>query len=184
MKTLAGMLIVFLSASIVFAAEEPTMKKLEVGDKAPKFVLKASDGKTYKSEDFLGKQVVVIAWFPKAFTPGCTAECTSFRADGDDMRAFEAAYFTASCDTVEKNTKFAKSLDVDYPILCDPEKKAAKAFGVVSLLRPFPQRWTFYIGTDGKLLAIDKSVKTKTHGQDVAKKLAELKVAKKKEKKE
>ena len=88
------------------------------------------------------------------------------------------AYFTASCDQPEKNKKFAESLELDYPILSDPNRKAATAYGVVSATRKNPQRWTFYIGTNGKILAIDKKVKSKTHGQDVANMLEELGVAK------
>ena len=88
------------------------------------------------------------------------------------------AYFTASCDEPEKNKKFAESLELDYPILSDPDRKVATAYGVVNESRKNPQRWTYYIGTDGKILAIDKKVKSKTHGEDVAKKLEELGVAK------
>lgn len=87
------------------------------------------------------------------------------------------AYFTASCDEPEKNKKFAESLELDYPILSDPDRKVATAYGVVHESRKSPQRWTFYIGTDGKILAIDKKVKSKTHGEDVAKMLEELGVA-------
>jgi peroxiredoxin Q/BCP len=89
------------------------------------------------------------------------------------------AIFTASCDTVETNTKYAEALKLDFPILSDPDKKVAKAFGVVDGLRPFPARHTFYIGQDGRLLYIDKAVKAATHGADVAKKLTELGVPKK-----
>jgi len=80
---------------------------------------------------------------------------------------------------VEKNTKFAESLEANYPILSDPAKSTAKAYGVVSKLRPFPHRYTFYIGQDGKILAIDKKVKAATAGADIAAKLAELGIAKK-----
>ena len=86
------------------------------------------------------------------------------------------AYFTASCDAPEDNKKFAESLDLDFPILSDPGKSVAKAYGVVSGLRPFPQRWTFYIGPDGKLLYIDKKVSPTSHGEDVAKQLKALKI--------
>ncbi len=89
-------------------------------------------------------------------------------------------YFTASCDPAEKNEEFAKSLKLDYAILSDPEKKTAKAYGVVTEKRPFPHRWTYYIGIDGKILHIDKDVKVGDHGNDIATKLGELKVAKKK----
>lgn len=90
------------------------------------------------------------------------------------------AYFTASTDTPEVNKKFAKSLELDYPILSDPEAKAAKAYGVVTDARKFPYRWTFFIGADGKILHVDKKVSPKTHAADTAAKLAELKVPKRK----
>jgi thioredoxin-dependent peroxiredoxin len=90
------------------------------------------------------------------------------------------AYFTASCDTAEVNKKFAESLSADYPILSDPSKDVAKAYGVVHGKRLLPERWTFYIGPDGKILYIDKAVKAATHGKDVAAKLKELGVKEKK----
>lgn len=90
------------------------------------------------------------------------------------------AYFTASCDDVETNTRFAKSLDLDYPILSDPERNVAKSYGVVDASRQVPQRWTFIIGKDGKVLDVDKGVKAASHGDDLAEKLKELGVSKKK----
>ncbi|GAB4150852.1 MAG: hypothetical protein Tsb009_25920 [Planctomycetaceae bacterium] len=96
------------------------------------------------------------------------------------LRKFNVAFFTASCDSVEVNTKFAKSLELDYPILSDPSREVAKAYGVVTAKRKFPFRWTFYIGKDGKILKVDKKVKARSHGKDVAKALEELGVEKKK----
>ncbi len=94
------------------------------------------------------------------------------------LREYNVAYFTASVDSVQKNTDFAQSLDLDYPILSDPTKEVATAFGCLSE-RGFSNRWTYYIGKDGKILYVDKSVKTGEHGQDIAAKLAELGVEKK-----
>ena len=94
------------------------------------------------------------------------------------MREFDIAYFTASCDPVEKNTDFAKSLELDYPILSDPSKKVAKAFGCLND-RGLSNRWTYYIGKDGKILHVDKQVKAAAHGEDITKKLEELGVEKK-----
>lgn len=155
--------------------------ELKVGDTAPDFTMKGSDGKSYNLAE-LNKQgkAVVVAWFPRAFTGGCTKECKSFKEDGAKMRGFEVAYFTASNDPAEENKKFAESLGVDYPILSDPDSSVAKAYGVLNANGKAAQRWTFYIGADGKILAIDKSVKTETHGADVAGKLGELGVAKRK----
>jgi peroxiredoxin Q/BCP len=72
--------------------------------------------------------------------------------------------------------KFAESLQADYPILSDPDKKVARAYGVIHEGRDLPERWTFYIGKDGKIVYIDRQVKPSSHGQDVVNKLKELKV--------
>ena len=164
------------------AAPGAAAEALKVGDPAPDFSLQGSDGKTYKLSDFKRKKAVVLAWFPKAFTGGCTAECKSLRESGKEVRKFDVAYFTISVDPVEGekgNKAFAKSLDLDYPILSDPTKETAKAYGVLSE-RGFANRWTFYIGKDGKILFIDEKVNFKAHGADVAAKLKELGVAEKK----
>jgi len=84
------------------------------------------------------------------------------------------AYFTASCDKEDVNAKFAKSLDLDYAILSDPSTKVAEAYGVVTKMRKFSFRWTFYIGKDGKILYIDKKVNARAHGEDVAARLKAL----------
>ena len=90
------------------------------------------------------------------------------------MKKFNVAYFTASCDKASVNADFAKSLKLDYPILSDPGRATAKAYGVVTATRKFPHRWTFYIGTDGKVLHVDKQVNSGSHGKDIAAKLKEL----------
>ena len=97
-----------------------TAEELKVGDVAPDFTLQGSDGKTYRLSDYHGKQAVVLAWFPKAFTPGCTTECKIMAEHGSKLKKFDVAYFTASVDKPEKNKDFAKSVGADYPILSDP----------------------------------------------------------------
>ena len=106
-------------------------------------------------------------------------ECKSLRESGEEIRSFDVAYFAASVDPLEQITKFAKSLDADYPMLADPDGTAAKAFGVVTPDRAVPYRWTFYVGKDGKLLYVDRDVKVSTAGADVAARLAKLGVPKK-----
>jgi peroxiredoxin Q/BCP len=82
------------------------------------------------------------------------------------------AYFAASVDDPETNKKFAESLDLDYPILSDPGKETAEAYGV--LRGEYATRWTFYIGADGTILYVDREVKPGSAGEDVAARLAEL----------
>lgn len=155
--------------------------ELQVGDVAPDFALQGSDGKTYKLSDFKGKKAVAIAWFPRAFTTGCTIECKSLAANGDKIRQYQVAYFMASTDAVdgEKGNKaFAESEKADFPILGDPTKETAAAYGVLNAERGYAYRWTFYIDKDGRIAAIDKAVKPATSAEDMMAKLEELKVPK------
>ncbi len=88
------------------------------------------------------------------------------------------AYFAVSVDDAETNKKFAEELDADYPILSDAEKKVAAAYGVLSA-SGFAARTTFYIGPDGRILDIDRKISVRTAGEDIAKRLGELGVARK-----
>ena len=166
--------------TILGSAAPAPAAELNVGDKAPDFKLAASDGKTYHLADFKGKKAVVLAWFPRAFTQGCTAECRSLAANGEKIRRYDVAYFMASIDPVEGekgNKAFAASEKADFPMLSDPTKEVATAYGVLNAERGVANRWTFYIDKDGRIAAIDKAVKPATSAEDMLAKLAELKVA-------
>lgn len=175
------------AAVMAFALSVPAQApvELKVGDMAPDFSLQASDGKTYKLSEFRGNKAVVVAWFPKAATRGCTIECKSLAENGHLIQQYQAAYFMASVDPLEDNVAFAKATSVklgetvvekkeaDFPILSDPSKQVATAYGVLNQ-RGIANRWTFYIGKDGKILAIDKAVRPETSAEDMAAKLKEL----------
>lgn len=168
-------------AAVLVAGATASAADLNVGDKAPDFALAASDGKTYRLSDFKGKKAVVLAWFPRAFTQGCTIECRSLAQNGDKIRQYEVAYFMASVDPVEGekgNKAFAESEKADFPMLGDPKKETATAYGVFNEERGVAMRWTFYIDKDGKIAAVDKAVKPQTSAEDILAKLAELKVPK------
>jgi peroxiredoxin Q/BCP len=147
--------------------------ELKVGDQAPDFALQGSDGKMHKLADYRGKQAIVLAWFPKAFTSGCTIECKSLAEKGHLIRQYNVRYFMVSVDPADANKGFAEQQRADFPILSDPEKKVATAYGVLND-RGVAMRWTFYIGKDGRILAIDKAVKPATSAEDMAAKLGEL----------
>ena len=166
----------FAFGSALSMANETDNKRPVVGDQAPEYSFQGSDEKTYSSKDMVGKQAVVIAWFPRAFTGGCTKECKSLKESGEMLRKFDVAYFTASTDDVKKNADFAKSLELDYPILCDPTGENAKKFGVYNAERNAAARVTFIIGKDGKMLAVIDKVNTESHGSELAKLLDELKI--------
>src|SRR6476469_2476243 len=169
---------VMLMMTAAGGAQTPA-PELKVGDQAPDFSLQASDGKTYKLSDFKGKQAVVLAWFPKAFTQGCTIECKSLAEHGDMIKKYNVTYFMASVDPLDGaqgNKAFAETHKADFPLLSDPTKETAKAYGVLAE-RGFANRWTVYIGKDGRIQAIDKDVANRlaTSAEDMAAKLGELK---------
>ena len=89
------------------------------------------------------------------------------------MRQIGVQYFAASVDDPETNAGFAASLGADYPILSDPTKATARAYGVLGA-SGFAQRWTFVIGRDGRVLAIDRRVSASTHGADIVRTLNAL----------
>ena len=173
------------TAALAQGAQTPTLK---VGDMAPDFSLQGTDGKTHKLSDYRGKSSVVIAWFPKAFTQGCTIECKSLAENGERIRKYNVTYFMASVDPIEENIKFAKATSVklgetvvekkeaDFPMLSDPTKETAKAYGVLNE-RGFATRWTFYVDKAGKIAAIDTNVRPPTSAEDMIAKLDELKIA-------
>jgi peroxiredoxin Q/BCP len=135
-------------------------------------VLVGSDGTSYRLSAYRHRQAVVLFWFPRAFTGGCTVECKSMQQHGA-LERFDVAIFGASVDSAETNRRFADAVGARYPILSDPGKRVARAYGVLGA-SGFPSRWTFYIGIDGRLLAIDKRVRVASHGDDVAKQLEAL----------
>ena len=93
------------------------------------------------------------------------------------LKNYQVAYFMASTDDAETNTKFATANGADFPVLADPDKKVAQAYGVLSLMG-FASRWTFYIDVEGKIAYVDKNVSVVKAGADTAARLAALCVAK------
>ena len=182
-----------LAAALVVGVMAQAPAELKVGDMAPDFTMQGTDGKAHRLSDYRGKQAVVVAWFPAAFTQGCTIECKSLAENGDKIRKFDVAYFMASVDPIEKNAEFAKATSVtlngragqtvvdkkeaDFPLLSDPDKSVATKYGVLNTERGVANRWTFYIDKSGRIAAIDKAVRPATSAEDMLTKLTEIKVA-------
>jgi peroxiredoxin Q/BCP len=100
------------------------------------------------------------------------------------IRKFDVAYFMISVDTLADNKAFAEKEHADFPLLANPDKKVALAYGVISADTPperqFAKRWTFYVDPTGKIAAIDRAVKPGSSGEDLVQHLTELKVPDKK----
>ncbi|QDV33064.1 peroxiredoxin family protein [Tautonia plasticadhaerens] len=170
-----GRALVAAGLALAFALPASAQDEMpKVGDQAPEFTMTGSDGKDYSLSDFKGEKAVVLAWFPKAFTGGCTKQCTAYAQQGDLLKDLNVAYFTASTDTVEDNTKFAESVGADYPILSDPGGEVAKKYGVMMPDRPLAKRVTFYIDKEGIVRGIDTMIVTEDAGAETAEMLKEL----------
>jgi peroxiredoxin Q/BCP len=174
-------------AALIVGVNAQTPVELKVGDMAPDFSLPGSDGKTHKLSDYRGKEAVVVAWFPRAFTNGCTIECKSLAENGDKIRKYQVTYFMASVDPLAENIKFAKATTVqlgnqtvtkkeaDFPILSDESKEVATKYGVLNP-KGFTNRWTFYIDKNGRIAYIDRAVNAATSAEDMIARLQEIKV--------
>ena len=160
-------------AGAACAADDP----LVAGSPAPDWTLPASDGNEYSLSELRSDGAVVLAWFPKADTPGCTKECKSLTENGDKIRSFKVSYFMASVDPIEDNTAFAQKYSADFPILSDESKEVANAYKVMSSFG-FAKRHTFYIGADGRILAVDREVNADTAAEDIVAMLEQLGVEK------
>ena len=97
---------------------------------------------------------------------------------GSGLDRYDIALFAASCDSAATNRRFAKTLDLDYPVLSDQDQEVAKAYGVVHEGREYPERWTYIIDTDGTILDILTKVDTGSHGAEIAARLEELGIPK------
>lgn len=176
MRKLTFFVGVLVLAAVAYA-QAFTSTPLKVGQTAPAFQLPGSDGKTYSLKQYQGKQAVVLAWFPKAHTRGCTQECKSLGEQAAVLRSYNVALFAISVDKPADNKKFAENLQLPYPILSDPTRDTAKAYGVLQGL-PFASRHTIYIGKDGKVLLVDNSIKTATAAADMLKHFQQLGIEK------
>ena len=147
---------------------------MKVGDTAPDFSLLNENGISVSLRDYLGKKVVVLYFYPKDFTSGCTAEACSFR---DDYKLYEdkgAVVIGVSLDSVESHSKFSEEYKLPFFILSDNNKETAKAYGVLGVGGFLAKRVTFIIDKDGKITHLFPRVDVKHHSEEVLKALEEL----------
>jgi peroxiredoxin Q/BCP len=148
------------------------MAELKVGDKAPQFTLPSGDGKNVSLKEFRGKKVVLY-FYPKDDTPGCTSEACSFRDNLGRVKRKGAVVLGISADSVESHKKFIKKYDLPFPLLSDESKEILKAYDVWKqksfMGRKFMgiERTTFIIDEEGNILRIFSKVKVEGHTDDV-----------------
>ena len=163
-----------LFAMILLCVTATAFAELKVGDPAPDFNLMGTDGKYHSLSDYKGKKPVVIAFFPKAYSHGCTIECKVLRDSQKELANFDVAYFMTSVDKPADNKGFAEENHANFPILSDPDTTMSKAYGVYSD-KGYDHRWTFYIDKQGIIRKIDKAVDPRTAGKVLVQNLTALK---------
>jgi thioredoxin-dependent peroxiredoxin len=145
---------------------------VNVNDKAPDFSTTDENGKEVALKDFRGKQVVLY-FYPKADTPGCTTQACGFRDSYSAIKKTGAVLLGISADTSASQKKFQNKFTLRLPLLADPEKKIANLYGVVKEKNMYGKkvkgiaRTTFVIGPDGKIKHIFRNVKPEGHAEEV-----------------
>jgi len=145
---------------------------VDINDKAPEFTLPDQSGESVSLKDFRGKTVVLF-FYPKADTPGCTIEACGFRDTYKKLQKTGAVILGISADTPQAQKKFQDKFDLPYPLLADTDKKICNAFGVIKEKNMYGRkvmgiaRTTFVIGPDGKIAHVFRNVKADGHAEEV-----------------
>jgi peroxiredoxin Q/BCP len=144
----------------------------KVGQKAPDFTVMTDDGTKVKLSDFKGKKVVLY-FYPKDDTPGCTKEACAFRDGIDEIKAKGAVVIGVSTDSVESHKKFKSKFDLNFPLLADTDKKIVEAYGTWKEKSMYGRKYmgiertTFVIDEQGKIAHIFPKVKVDQHYDEV-----------------
>jgi len=145
---------------------------MEINDKAPDFSSVDQDGKKLALKDYKGKWVVLY-FYPRADTPGCTIEACSFRDSFKRVENIGAVVLGVSPDTAQAQKKFVDKYDLPFTLVADADKKICNAYGVIQVKNMYGKkvmgvaRTTFIIGPDGKIKHIFQKVKPEGHAEEV-----------------
>jgi peroxiredoxin Q/BCP len=157
-------------------------REMKIGDKAPDFELPDQNGDKVKLTDFKG-QTVVVYFYPRADTPGCTTQACGVRDRGADYAAAGAKVIGISPDEVPAIDKFASKFDLDFTLLADADHKVAEEYGAWGEKSMYGRKYmgvtrsTFIVGPDGEIAKVFPKVQPKQHDKVVLKALAELSAA-------
>src|SRR3990167_1594342 len=146
---------------------------MKEGDKAPEFKVVSNEGKEVSLKDYKGKAKVILYFYPKDDTPGCTVEACSFRDNIKKIEKTDAVVLGVSPDDTKSHNKFIDKFKLPFTLLSDPEKAICKAYGVWVKKSMYGKeymgvaRTTFIIGKDGKIEKIYEKVKPEGHAEEV-----------------
>jgi thioredoxin-dependent peroxiredoxin len=149
------------------------MAELKAGDPAPVFSLPSSTGETVSLGDFAGKKRVVLYFYPKDDTPGCTKEACSFRDALPQFDARDTVVFGVSADDLKSHGKFINKYQLNFPLLSDSDHLVAEAYGAWGEKSMYGKKYfgmirkTFIIGKDGRLEHVFNKVSPDGHGEEI-----------------
>src|SRR5258708_1085814 len=162
-----------LSAGVLmFGLGKVQAEALKVGDSAPNFTAPSSEGSEVELKSIIGKSPIVLYFYPKDDTPGCTKEACGLRDDFAAFRKLDATVFGISYDTVESHKQFIEKYHLPFLLIADTDKAIAKAYGADGML--FPKRMTFVIDKSGTIAWINPAVNPSTHSAELEKVIAQL----------
>ncbi len=141
-------------------------KELLEGDTAPAFTLTSNDGRIISLSDYKGKKNVILYFYPKDDTPGCTKEACTFRDDIEAFKTADTEILGVSTDTVKSHQKFVDKFKLNFPLLADDKKEVAKSYGALGMLGS-AKRMTFLIDKNGILKKIVAKVKVDGHSKEL-----------------
>jgi len=162
----------FAGASLGLAENAATPK---VGDQAPLVTGKNQDGKTWKLANAVGRRLVILYFYPKDDTPGCTKEACGFRDRLSELQKDKVEVVGVSFDSEESHQKFIEKYKLNFPLLADTDGKIAEAFGVRIPGRNVARRVSFLIGLDGKIAHVTDAPQADTHLNEMQEAVARLK---------
>ncbi|EIA10379.1 peroxiredoxin [Flavobacterium frigoris] len=138
--------------------------ELKVGDRIPNFTAKDTDGNVFDSRDFVGKKALVIYFYPKDNTPGCTTQACGFRDQYEDFKDLGAEVIGISGDDVSSHQKFARQYKLPFILLSDNDRKIRRLFGVPSnMFGLLPGRVTYVTDRNGEIKMIFDSMMASKH---------------------
>src|SRR3954447_9207448 len=147
-----------IATTFAFAAETP-----KAGDKAPLVQGQDQDGKTIKLADYVGKQPVLLYFYPKDDTPGCTKEACGLRDRMGDLKKDNVQVVGVSFDNEQSHQKFIADHNLNFTLLADTNGKIADAYGVRMPAKSMAKRVSFLIGLDGKIAHVTDSPSADKH---------------------
>jgi peroxiredoxin Q/BCP len=147
----------------------------KAGDTAPAFAGKDQDGKTVSLADFAGKKTVLLYFYPKDFTGGCTKEACGFRDRMGELQTNNVAVVGVSFDSADSHKKFIEKYNLNFTLLADTDGKITDAYGVKMPVMNMSKRVSFLIGQDGKIIHVTDAMNPQTHFSEMQAAIAGLK---------